>query len=197
MITVPCETIVRLSNLFRHATDDNFRCLRFEDGVVVASDRSFMCVENLMTKFSGTFHVVIDDETLEHCRTEMAFNSTFTIVPNDAIKFTVGKTTLGYQTDNIGFYPEKTDLDRWREIFAQCDEPVEKNSGVMIWEAERVARFAASSPSGIIVFEEHHRVGERPILVRDAETSDWCGVFMPTIKDGKHHASATPPRWLK
>lgn len=196
MIKIPCQTIVRMMRVVEGATDPIFQTLRLDHGQIVASDRKFIVVENL-SPFTGVYHITVDAALLAQCETETQFSSVLDVIPNPALGFTMAKTTMGYTTGNIGVFPGKSEFDRWREVIAPCAEPAAMAVGGMLWEAAAIARLAAASPSGHVIFEELIDTQNRPTIMRDINDHEWCGFFWPTVSDGRYHSPATLPGWLK
>jgi hypothetical protein len=199
---IPCETIARLSHLLPKPTDeidDIFRAFRLDNGKVIATDRVFMAVEYI-GGWEGVFHIRLSDADIEQCRTESAFSSYLEIVPTPAIAFTTAKTSLGYNPPgNIGVYPtEATAYDDWyTRVVQPCITPSDVPRGAMIWRVDAMLALARSSPSGIVVFENIVDVETRAAVVRDINSPDWCGFFMPRLSDGLYHPAAALPGWLK
>lgn len=196
-ITVSCDTVVRLSNVIATASDVDpaFQCIRFDNGVAVASDRRFMAIEKV-ADFAGIFYIIPSAVLIDQCRSGANFNATLTLVVNDLLRYTGAKTNMGYlHPGNVGYWSAgATDFDRWREIVNQSRQPAAKSVGGMYWEADSVARLAASSPSGQIVFEENID-SNRPTIVRDTEDHAWLGVFNP-FRVGAAYQPASVPSWL-
>ncbi len=195
---IPCDTVVRLSNVI-HSLPDNidpvFRCVRFDNGLAVTTDRSFMAIEKI-ADFTGVFHMTVEPALIEQCRTEAAFNGTLTVTVNDALQYAVAKTSLGYiHPTNVGFYPSGANpFDRWREVVLQSKEPAAALIGGMFWDVDGLTRLATSSPSGRIVFEEKIDT-TRPSLIRDINDHSWLGVFKPFTSD-KSYQPASLPSWM-
>lgn len=176
--------------------DPIFRTLRLDSGQIVATDRQFLAVENL-APFHGIYHITVDDTLLAQCTKEMQFSSVLDVIPNPALGFTMAKTTLGFATGNIGVFRGPSDFDKWRDVMRECAEPAKASVGGMLWTVEGIARLAASSPSGHVIFEEHVDAQARPTLIRDINDHEWCGMFMPRLSDGRYHSPATLPGWMK
>lgn len=195
---IPCETIVRFAQLIDPSEDDPvFHTIRLDNGQIIASDRKFMAIENI-GGFTGIHHIVVDAALLAQCETEAQYSSYIEITPNDMLKYTVAKTTLGYVTGNIGVWPAAGNaFDRWRDVARQCAEPVAAAKGAMIWHTDGLIRLAKASPSGIVVFEQLIDAETRPTIVRDINSPDWVGLFLPRISDGMYHGAAMLPGWLK
>ena len=185
---------VRLSTMVKD-DDSMFRAIRLDNGQAVATDRSFMAIENIGGP-SGVVHILPDPKLIAQCKTESVFDSKLTITVNEMLKFAVAKTTLGYvHPGNCSIWADgENDFDRWRSVVMESAAPAMKSSGGMFWVAESIAKLAASSPSGRLVFEENIDVS-RPTLVRDVLDYDWLGVFSPhSIKD--LYKPATLPTWM-
>lgn len=200
---IPCETIVRFSNLLPSPNvdiDPIFRTIRLDNGKIIATDRRFMAIEQLPEKFEGVFHISLPDDLLEQCRTETQFSSKIDIIATPVLGHITAKTTLGWSPPgNIGVFPAAvTDFDYWRNrVVAPCLEPAAVSRGGMLWRLDDIVRLAACSPSGDVIFEEHIDCESRPTVVRDIHSYDWCGFFLPRLHDGAYHAAATLPGWLK
>lgn len=199
---IPCETIVRASYIVKKPhedIDDIFGTIRLENGKLIATNRKFMVVEQI-TAFEGTYHVRIDDKLLKQCEEAVSYSGMLEIIPNPALQFTTAKTTMGYTAEgNIGVFPQVHNFfDDWHKIVEKCSEPLTESSGAMVWNTADVHQLCMASPSGTICFEKYFNVtGDRPCVVRDISTGDWCGFFVPRIKDGVLHNPAIVPGWLK
>ncbi len=194
--TISCDAFVRLSKVLHNFADDVdpvFKTIRFDSGQAVATNRSFMAIENI-GGHSGIAHVIVDPALLAQATTEIAFGSKMTIIVNEPLQFTIAKTTLGYTSGNIGYFPGATDFDRWRSIVEQARVPATTAYGGMFWDASQVAMLAASSPSGMIVFEELINCA-RPTLMRDTQDYNWLGVFNP-FQVQHSYSPATIPNWI-
>ena len=203
-IRIPCDTIARLSVLLPdEPTNDPFDCFRLEAGKVLAvarseGKRSFMAVEQV-DPFDGTWYVRPDAALIAQCRTEAAYSSTITFNPVQAAGWTTGTTTMGWKsTDNLGLFPtEPTDFDKWPQIVASCAESLDQSHGPIVTSADGLARLASSSPSGLIAWELHSNPQQRPTVVRDVDSHDWCGFFLGRLGDGRAHNAAVVPGGLK
>lgn len=199
MITIPCDTIVRLSNLLPRPGADVqpiFNTFRLDHGRIIATDRRFAAVEELQP-FEGVYHIVLTPEMLQVCTNEAQYQSSLLITPNPMLKWTVARTSMGHTFQgSVGVYPaEPTPFDEWYELIVQPvldGEPV--SNGAMSTNATDLARLAASSPSGEVVFEQHIDV-RRSTVMRDVNDPRWCGFWMPRLAGGMYHAPATVPGW--
>jgi hypothetical protein len=195
---IPCDTVARLANVVAGLSDEIepvFKCIRFDNGVAVTTDRSFMAIEKI-GDFTGIFHMIVETTLIEQCRVESAFNGYLTITENESLKYAVGKTSLGYiHPNNVGFYPTSvTPFDRWRDVVLQSKEPASEAVGGMFWNVDGLVKLATSSPSGRVVFEEHIDT-KRPSLIRDVYDHGWLGVFNPFTVE-KSYQPASLPSWM-
>lgn len=197
-ITIPCDTIARLSTLIDRNDDEPiFHTMRLDNGRVITTDRKFLAVEQV-AHFTGVHHIALSDALVQQCITETQFNSVLSVTPNSMLKWTSARTSLGYNvTENIGIYPdEPTRFDAWYErVVAPCLAPADTSKGAMVVDLDLLARLVATSPSGSIVYEQHIDIS-RPTVLRDINSPDWCGFFLPRLNDGIYYAPATVPQWL-
>lgn len=191
---IPCDAFVRLSTMVRD-DDSMFRAVRFDNGQAVASDRSFMAIENIGGP-SGIVHVLPDPALVAQCVTEAKFDSKLTITVIEMLKIAVAKTTFGYvHPGNCSVWIDgENPFDRWRSVVMEAATPAPKSSGGMFWSAQDIAKLAHASPSGRLVFEENIDV-TRPTLVRDTLDYDWLGVFSAHSSKDNYQA-ATMPTWM-
>ena len=197
MIQIPCETVVRLSALIKSDVAPEFRVMRFENGKVIVTNRRFGVVEQ-NNRFEGTFHVLLPDALIEQCRVEKSFSSVLTITPNPILKYTTAITTMGFQvSENIGYWEETPLLDTWHDkIVKPCLTPATASRGAFMCHSSELAILAETSPSGDIIFEANIDT-TRVTVVRDLNSSEWAGFFIPRLDDGMYHAPAAVPSWLK
>lgn len=195
--SIPCETFLRLSKVLTRNPDlqPSWNTLRYDNGCLVVSDRRFMAIEQIGSA-AGIAHIIADEALLAQCEVEAKFNSRLAITVNEMLGFAVGKTSLGYVTPSNLLYTGEVDAGwtRWRDIVLQCQEPAKKPNGGMFWDIEGISRLAASSPSGLIVFEEVVDTN-RPTLIRDIKDYQWLGVFHPNSSQD-HYSAAALPSWM-
>lgn len=196
---IPCDTFVRLTNILHGMPDDInewFRTVRIDNGIAVATNRRILAAENIGGP-AGVIHVIADQALINQCRTEAAFSSTLTITVNEVLKFAVAKTTLGYVHPGncVRFGDDAGDFDRWRTVVGQCKTPATAARGGMFWDADMIARLAAASPSGRVVFEEIIDASGRPTIIRDINEYNWIGVFQPFSTE-ESYSPATLPSWI-
>ena len=160
-----------------------------------------MAVENIGGP-AGILHIIPNPGLIEICRKEAPFSSKLTITANPLLQYAVAKTTLGYvHPTNCAVWDNAmladTPMNAWRAIVSRCAEPATKSIGGMFWNADDIARLAAASPSGELVFETNITAdGSRPTIIRDANEPDWIGIFNPW--SSKHsYGPARMPDWIK
>lgn len=198
---VPCEAFARLAKVIADLPvdiDPVFRCIRLDDGNMISTDRSYMAIEHVgKESIPGLAHIVADAALVAQCLAEATFNSDITFTVSPELGFTIGKTSLGYITGNVGYFPPgATDFDRWRGIVALA-KGVTKNKGGMFFNAAELSKLAASSPSGRVVFAEKIDP-DQPTIVRDVIDGYWLGVFSPKPEPGHDAISpATVQTWLE
>lgn len=196
---IPCDTFVRLTNVLVDplpSCDEWFKSVRIDNGQALATNRRVMAIENIGGP-SGIVHIIADPVLIEQCRKEAVFNSTLTITVNDLLKYAVAKTTLGYvHPGNCAVWSTapRDDYDRWRKVIMTAKTDGGKSNGGMFWNADNIARLAASSPSSRVVFAETIDV-TKPTIIRDVSDPDWLGVFYPASDEGNQGA-ATLPTWM-
>lgn len=197
---ISCEIICRMAKLIdREHEQEVFRTLRLENGMVIATDRQFMAVEQVES-FEGYAHVIIDDALLTQCEMETQFSGMVEFIPNPHLKFTAAKTTMGWNAPgNVGYYPDQpTDFDKWRTVTQQCAQELQHSTGGMCWDTDGLIRLAQSSPSGLLIFEQNIDASSgRPTIIRDANSAFWCGFFIPRVNDGRQKLPAKMPEWLR
>lgn len=100
----------------------------------------------------------------------------------------------GYEDYEPCLWFDENIMDSWRSWFGK---PIIKHSNdPMVWDLYHVETLFESSPSGSIVFPafiDPHK----PMVLRDHDKDNWCGVFIP---DDKHYQNVEPaelPEWMK
>lgn len=194
---IPCDTFARLSRIFEGQSDlaDDFRTIRIDNGVAVATDRRALAAEKIADSV-GIIHVIGDPALIAQCRTEAAFSSNLSITVNEGLRYAVAKTSLGYvhPANCVLWRNEAGDFDRWRAIVQQCATPAAASKGGMFWDAELIARLGSTSPTGRLVFEQNIDVTHRPTVIRDVSDDRWFGIFRPFASD-ERYAPASLPTW--
>lgn len=196
---IPCETIARFAPIAQSAhadVDAQFKTLRIDNGVLVASNRRILVAEHI-GGVHGIAHLIIDPALVENCRKEAPFASKLTVTVVEALRFATAKTTLGYSHPGnaLLWSDTPTTFNNWRDVAAKCKSPAKASRGGMFWGADDIALMAASSPSGRLVFEELIDTHGRPTVVRDINDYNWFGLFTP-FSSGEHYTPATLPSWV-
>lgn len=138
--------------------------------------------------------IAIDEMLIEACRKEIEFNSKLSIIANSMLAFTSAKTTFGYlHPNNLHVnLPEQHNFYGWRD-WLPPEIPTTPH-GAMMWNADLIATLGNSAPSGIIRFPTCID-SRRPVVVRDVETDNWLGLFMPSPGD-RTIEPASIPEWI-
>lgn len=138
--------------------------------------------------------LTVDPVLIKQCEVETAYNSKLVIVANPLLSFTAIKTTFGYNYPGNGMVqlPDKNHFNAWRE-WGPDEMPV-RTSGAMFWNGAAILMLATASPSNGLCFPEFIDTG-KPVVVRDLNSDDWMGLFMPTA-DGAKIEPATIPDWI-
>lgn len=198
---IPCDTIARLSHVLPlHGAEvgPEITCIRLDNGKVITTNRCFMAVEEV-EPFEGVFYIRATPALIEQCRIEAQWSSLidFTAIPS--LNYTTAITTMGFKiSENIGLWDTGiTDYDRWFERIAlPCIEPLTASSGPLSFDAEHLRQLAQSSPSGEIVMAQHFDP-QQPTVVRDVNSANWCGFFIPHVDKNRHFQPASVPGWVK
>lgn len=195
-IEIPCETIVRLASLIPTPDMDVepiFCSMRLENGKIIVTDKRFMAIENLNFSFIGIDHIEIFPALLKRCEEGAKTSERITIISNPMIGYTMVADTPAV---NLHLKGDTAPYDCWYEkIVKPALTGAIADNGAMSCEADSMARFAATAPSGQIVFESPID-RSRPMAVRDIHSYDWCGFVYPRLAGGAMHQPATVPRWL-
>lgn len=139
--------------------------------------------------------ITIDPVLVAQCEKEIVFNSRLVIVANPLLSFTSIKTTFGYNYSGNAMVqlPEANNLIEWRTWFP--DEMPTKTFGPMFWRGMQIHALANAAPTGGLRFPEFIDT-TRPVVVRDHESNDWVGLFMPVTVDGEKVDPASIPDWV-
>lgn len=195
---IPCEVVARFAAITSRVgadISDWFRCIRIDNGMAVASNRTIMAVQHVGGP-AGIIHLKMTPALIEQCRTEAPFSSRLTITVVDQLSYAVAKTTMGsIHTDCVLWSGEINEFDRWRSVVNEVRTPATVARGGMFWRADEIATLAQASPSGRVVFETVIDASGRPTLVRDCHDHEWFGVFQP-FERGQSVAAATLPSWM-
>lgn len=195
-IEIPCETIVRLASLIPTPDMDVetiFCSMRLENGKIIVTDKRFMAIENLNFPFIGTDHIEIPKALLARCVEGTKTAERITIISNPMIGYTM---VADDPAVNLHLKGDTAPYDCWYEKIVQpALTGAVADNGAMSCDATYMARFAATAPSGMIVFESPID-RSRPMAVRDVHSCDWCGFVYPRLADRVAYPAATVPKWL-
>jgi hypothetical protein len=195
-ITIPCETIVRLASLIPTRDMDVepiFCSMRLENGKIIVTDKRFMAVENLNFPFIGVDHIEIFPQLLARCRDGVRTSESINLICNPMIGYTMVDDTPEV---NLHLRGDTAPYDCWYDkIVRPALTGAVADNGAMACDAIHMARFAATAPSGQIVFESPID-RSRPMAVRDIHSHDWCGFVWPRLSDQLAHIPASVPKWL-
>lgn len=197
---IPADTIARLSHLLPDVpSDDPFDCFRLDNGMVLATNRQFLAIEQV-EPFEGVFYIRADQTMIEQCRTEAQWSSVVDFTPVAQMQWTTAISSMGWKCgENLGVWPTApTDYDLWRErILQPAMQPTDQASGNTVFSADGLHRLALSSPSGGIALGQTVDAFRRPTVVRDIDSADWVGFFLARIADGRQHEAAVVPGWCR
>ena len=87
---------------------------------------------------------------------------------------------------------DEDETDNWLSWFTESNETV----GFMYWDLYQIQTLFECSPSGEIIFPEHINA-TKPVIVVDANNTEWLGVFIPRSDSDKPLKPATLPEWMK
>lgn len=203
-ITIPCNVYSRMAELPATLDPSNprqyLRCLYFERKsnqlYCVATNARCAGIEYLgrnegPDEFAA---VVIDQQMIKMCETEAMHNGNMTINANELLRFTTIETTFG-GTSNGFFHllPDENEFQRWRKWLP--DEIPTQSYGTMYWNTPSIYALSCASRTGGLKFPQHIDV-RKPVLINDADSSEWIGVFMPTQDGTQNMLPVLMPDWL-
>lgn len=136
----------------------------------------------------------VEAPLIEQCEKEVVFNSKLVIVANPSLGYTAIKTTFGYNypVNAMMQLPENNWFNTWRKW--PPDEMPKETNGAMFWNGALIHALATASPSGGLCFPEFID-NAKPVVVRDLNSADWLGLFMPVSGEGAVDP-ATIPDWV-
>lgn len=205
--TISCATFARLASItefFDPATDqeivDHLSCVRLEaiGGHVlgIVTNHKIAVIEYLgpTNEPDAVAHIKADPVLINQCRTEAAFDSFLEIVYVPEILLATVKTMMGYSYQGnaaIEGMPEMSPMKNWRKWFP--DEMPKKSKGFLYFNIDYISMLVKSSPSAGVVFPEHIDT-DVPVVLRDRDNPNWCGLFFP--KATAPLQPATIPQWV-
>lgn len=205
-----CETYVRLATvclnfhpLVDNETKELLNCVRLEykNGhyYAVSTNKKIASIQYLgvTNEADSEAHIIVNEQLIEQCKSEAQYDSHIEIMCVPEIQASSFKTLMGYAYQgNACIFPDDKIMSEWREWAP--DKPVTKTKGIQYWNADNIAALAASSPSGAVFFPEHIDT-DKPVIMRDLNDPNWCGLFMaePGPNDRQVKDGAELPTWWK
>ena len=195
---IPCETYARLCKVHHceplepHEFDNT---IRLEDNVAISSNRKIMVIEKLPIPNKGIIHIKTDEVLAEQCEEAAKTKGFLTINYQPAMKYAIASLTTGYNhTENLAVTSEESNpWGDWRDLIA--DASAVENKGSMFWSMAEMIALNAASPTGSLIFPTHINA-DYPVLVRDVNSPDWLGLFMPSSTN-RDYQPASVPEWIK
>lgn len=160
---------------------------------IVGYNKYIACVQ-FLGECSDADEVVFlnfEKEKNESIRVETNMNSEYIIETNPETATGTVKTTVGSVYDVLK-WSDDDETDNWFSWFTDSNESV----GFMYWELYQVQTLFECSPSGEIIFPEHINA-TKPVIVVDANNTEWVGVFIPRSDSDKPLKPAILPEWMK
>ena len=211
---VPCDVIARFAPLARSQKASETRDYLSTIYIERTNNKTFVVATNVKTAAieylkdapkgeDGYILLQLHEPLIKACDNEAAYNSRLHIVYIPEIKFATAKTDFGYVcTDNIShplapittqkFDDVRREWVTWRQ-WAPLYIP-KQTYGALDMSAIELYGLARASPSGRLLFPLH--IDRRmSVLVRDSESDDWCGLFMPDT--GTENKGVELPVWMK
>lgn len=138
--------------------------------------------------------IAINRELIKICETETPLNGMMTVDANDILRFTNVSTTFGpFQSAMYHALPDDNEFNRWRKWFP--DEIPTQSYGTMFWNTESIYSLSCASKTGGLKFPQYIDV-RKPVLINDADSSDWIGLFMPTQQGTPNMSPVAMPDWF-
>lgn len=185
---ISCDVYYRLSQILSYIEPDTdeqllkqINCIRLENingkTIAIATNKKVAAIElcGNTNEPNGVFHLVVDEQLVNLCKKEKAFNSVLEIVHIPEIGAASVKSMLGFQYQgNPSVYLTETPLDDWRRwafnksaVVSYCAYQLDIN---------HMLALNASSLSGIIIFPEIID-SNIPTILRDRDNPNWVGLF--------------------
>lgn len=102
-------------------------------------------------------------------------------------------SSAGYEDTDPCLWFDKNIMDEWRKWFGKGD--VKASTEPMLWDLFHLTKLFESSPSGKIRFPVKIDPSQ-PVVLRDYEKDNWCGVFIPAEKNYNKVEPAKIPEWF-
>lgn len=101
--------------------------------------------------------------------------------------------SVGYEDMDACLWFDNNIMDDWRKWFGNNE--VKPGTEPMLWDLFHLTKLFESSPSGKIRFPVKID-SSKPVVLRDYEKDNWCGVFIPAEKNYKTVEPAKIPEWF-
>lgn len=102
-------------------------------------------------------------------------------------------SSVGYEDMDACLWFDNNIMDDWRKWFGNNE--VKAGTEPMLWDLFHLTKLFESSPSGKIRFPVKID-SSKPVVLRDYEKDNWCGVFIPAEKNYKTVEPAKIPEWF-
>lgn len=102
-------------------------------------------------------------------------------------------SSVGYEDMDACLWFDNNIMDDWRKWFGNSE--VKPGTEPMLWDLFHLTKLFESSPSGKIRFPVKID-SSKPVVLRDYEKDNWCGVFIPAEKNYKTVEPAKIPEWF-
>lgn len=177
------------------------RCLYFERKnnqlYVVGTNARCAGVEYIGRNDGPDEHcaIMIDKQLINICEIETPLNGSIVIDANEMLRFTNIRMKLGapYPVNMFHLLPDTNEFQNWRKWFP--DEIPTQSYGTMYWNTPSIYALSCASKTGGLKFPQHIDV-RKPVLINDADSSDWIGVFMPTQQGTGTMPAVCFPDWF-
>lgn len=170
------DTRTYLRSLFFERKDNQLFC--------VATNGRCAAIEYLGRNDGPNEHaaIICDTQFVNICDHETKFDGKIQIEVVDALGFAKLVTTFGGMLNGNGFVPLPNDheFQRWRDWMPK--EIPTQSYGTMFWNTTSIYALSCACKSGGLTFPQHIDI-RKPVVINDAQYSDWVGVFMPSAKD--------------
>lgn len=160
---------------------------------IIGYNKYIACVQYLgeCADSDEVIYIGFNEKALENLRFELNIGSDYIIETNPEIALATVTTSLGSKYDNFVYWLDKDETDSWLSWFTESSE----NIGFMYWDLYQIQTMFECSPSGEIIFPEHINAN-KPVIVSDANNTEWLGVFIPHSDNDKPLKPTTLPEWI-
>lgn len=161
---------------------------------IIGYNKYIACVQYLGECIDADEIIYLDfnERTLKNLEFELNVGSDYIIETNPELATGTVKTSLGGRYDEMIYWLDEDETDNWFSWFTESNETV----GFMYWDLYQVQTLFECSPSGEIIFPECINA-TKPVIVVDANNTEWLGVFIPRSDSDKPLKPAILPEWMK